>query len=118
MGGQRVQPMLHRPYPVKGSGQAPNPCLPACTCRRLTRALHGVAEVAFKRGLEELVWRSEGIDGYIRDALELVRDLDAVLVTIKDNVTRITELLRTFERSLMFERKVRVARAWLWQHAC
>jgi predicted metalloprotease with PDZ domain len=67
-------------------------------------------EAAFKRGLDELVWRSEGIDTYIRDVVELVRDLDAVLTTIKDNVARIVELLKTLARSLMIERKVGVGR--------
>jgi hypothetical protein len=63
--------------------------------------------VTLKRGLEELAWRSEGIDAYICDAVELVRDLDGVLTTIKDNVGHIQELLHGFERSLMFDRKVR-----------
>lgn len=40
------------------------------------------------RGLEELRWRSEGIEPFIRDALEAVRDLDSVLATLKDNVRR------------------------------
>ena len=40
------------------------------------------------RGLEELCWQSEGIEPFIKEALELVRDLDAVLATLKDNVRR------------------------------
>jgi hypothetical protein len=39
-------------------------------------------------GLQELQWRSDAIDTFIRDALEAVRDLDAVLTTLKDNVQR------------------------------
>jgi len=62
--------------------------------------------VALHRGLEELVWKNESTDAYIRDTVELVRDLDSVLTTIKDNVSRIVELLKTFEHNLMFDRKV------------
>jgi hypothetical protein len=64
------------------------------------------AEAALHRGLGGLVWKDEGTDAYIRDTLELVRDLDSVLTTIKDNVSHIEELLKTFERNLMFDRKV------------
>lgn len=63
-------------------------------------------EAALHRGLEELVWKNESTDAYIRDTVELVRDLDSVLTTIKDNVSRIVELLKTFEHNLMFDRKV------------
>jgi hypothetical protein len=64
------------------------------------------AEAALQRGLQELVWRSDGIDAYIKDTLELVRDLDGVLATIKDNVAKTVEILHGFERNLMFDRKV------------
>jgi hypothetical protein len=65
-----------------------------------------LAEAALQRGLQELVWRSDGIDAYIKDTLELVRDLDGVLATIKDNVAKTVEILHGFERNLMFDRKV------------
>ena len=39
-------------------------------------------------GLEDLQWRSDNIDAFIKDAVELVRDLDSVLSTLKDNVRR------------------------------
>lgn len=60
-----------------------------------------------QQGLEELVWCSDGIDGYIRETLELVKELDGILTTIKDNVTNTLDILKTFERNLMFDRKVR-----------
>lgn len=41
-----------------------------------------------RRGLEELQWRSDNIDAYIKDAVDLVRDLDGVLATLKDNARR------------------------------
>lgn len=41
-----------------------------------------------RSGLEELQWRSDAIDGFLRDALAAVRDLDGVLATLKDNVRR------------------------------
>ncbi|KAF6251999.1 flagellar outer dynein arm heavy chain beta [Scenedesmus sp. NREL 46B-D3] len=44
-------------------------------------------------------------DAYIRDTLELVRDLDVVLATIKDNVAKTVEIMHGFERNLMFDRK-------------
>ncbi|KAI8473051.1 MAG: flagellar outer dynein arm heavy chain beta [Monoraphidium minutum] len=71
----------------------------------LVEARLTAVEAALQRGLEELRWRSEGIEPFIRDALEAVRDLDSVLATLKDNVRRTQEVLRAFERSLMFERK-------------
>jgi hypothetical protein len=43
-------------------------------------------EAALKRGLEELNWRTGGIDTYIRESLEAVKDVDMILTTIKDNV--------------------------------
>lgn len=52
------------------------------------------------------MWRNEGTEAYIRETVELVRDLDSVLTTIKDNVVGIADLLKTFERNLMFDRKV------------
>jgi hypothetical protein len=70
--------------------------LTLCTC----------AEAALHRGLEGLVWRDDATDAYIRDTLELVRDLDSILTTIKENVAQIMELLKTFESNHMFERKV------------
>lgn len=64
------------------------------------------AEAALHRGLEGLVWRDDATDAYIRDTLELVRDLDSVLTTLKENVAQIMELLKTFESNHMFDRKV------------
>jgi hypothetical protein len=64
------------------------------------------AEAALHRGLEGLVWRDDATDAYIRDTLELVRDLDSVLTTLKENVAQIMELLKMFESNHMFDRKV------------
>lgn len=57
-------------------------------------------------GLEELQWRSESIDAFLRDALELVRDLDGVLATLKDNVRR------TQVRGAAVDCWVCMARSW------
>jgi hypothetical protein len=72
-----------------------------------------IAEAALHKGLEGLVWKDDGTDAYIRDTLELVRDLDSVLTTIKDNVSSIQELLKTFEQNLMFDRKVSSGVVWV-----
>eukprot|EP00879_Flechtneria_rotunda_P005416 GHRR01005708.1.p1 GENE.GHRR01005708.1~~GHRR01005708.1.p1 ORF type:complete len:1495 (+),score=578.36 GHRR01005708.1:300-4784(+) len=73
--------------------------------RPLVSAKLDAAEAALHRGLEELVWRSDGIDAYIRDTLELVKDLDGTLTTIKENVVHAVDILKGFERNLMFDRK-------------
>ncbi|GAX83887.1 hypothetical protein CEUSTIGMA_g11312.t1, partial [Chlamydomonas eustigma] len=62
-------------------------------------------ELALKRGQEDLNWRSEGIDVYIRESMELVKDVDMILTTIKDNVKETTKILKSWEKNLMFERK-------------
>lgn len=73
--------------------------------RPLVEARLLAAEAVLKRGLEELQWRSDAVDAYARDALELVRDVSATLATLKDNARRTQELLSVFQRSLMFERR-------------
>lgn len=52
------------------------------------------------------MWRDDATDAYIRDTLELVRQLDEVLTTIKENVSKIVDQLKVFEKNLMFDRKV------------
>ena len=54
----------------------------------LPYAIAAPSSAPASRGLEELQWRSDSIDAFIREALELVRELDAVLATLKDNVRR------------------------------
>lgn len=78
---------------------------------RFNVVLNTIAEAALQRGLQELVWRSGGIDAYIKDTLDMVKDLDGVLTTIKDNVAKTVEILKGFERKLMFERKVQIGMA-------
>eukprot|EP00878_Enallax_costatus_P014708 GHUV01015385.1.p1 GENE.GHUV01015385.1~~GHUV01015385.1.p1 ORF type:complete len:890 (+),score=327.73 GHUV01015385.1:1824-4493(+) len=73
--------------------------------RPLVSAKLDAAEPALQRGLEELVWANDGIDTYIKETLEIVKELDGILTTIKDNVANTLDLLRTFERNLMFDRK-------------
>lgn len=75
-------------------------------CLFLSWYLYATAEAALRRGLEELVWCSDGIDPYIKETLELVKELDGILTTIKDNVANTLELLKAFERNLMFDRRV------------
>ncbi|MEW5311809.1 MAG: hypothetical protein WDW38_003494 [Sanguina aurantia] len=62
-------------------------------------------DVALKNSLESMSWRSDNIDAYIRDCMELVKDVDLVLSTVKDNVRATTALLKAWERNLMFDRK-------------
>jgi dynein heavy chain len=57
------------------------------------------------QGLEVLNWKADNIDGFIREALDLVREVDLILTTIKDNVKRTREILKLWERNLMFDRK-------------
>jgi hypothetical protein len=56
--------------------------------RPLVQLKMEVVEAALQRGLAELNWRAEGIDGYIAETLELVKDVDLVLGTVKENVRR------------------------------
>ncbi|KAL6747291.1 flagellar outer dynein arm heavy chain beta [Haematococcus lacustris] len=60
---------------------------------------------ALVRGQSELNWKSESIDAYIRECMEMVRDVDTILSTIKDNVKATQNILRTWEKNLMFDRK-------------
>lgn len=62
-------------------------------------------ELALKRGMEEMNWRSDSIDQYIRESMELVKDVNEILTTIKDNVKNTMAILKTWEKNLMFERK-------------
>lgn len=62
-------------------------------------------EKTLQRGESELNWKSEGIDGYIRECMELVKDVDLTLTTIKDNVKATEGILKAWEKNLMFERK-------------
>jgi predicted DNA-binding protein YlxM (UPF0122 family) len=62
-------------------------------------------DTALKQGLKSLNWRSDSIDSYIRDCMELVKDIDLILTTIKDNVKKTQEILRLWEKNLMFDRK-------------
>lgn len=48
---------------------------------------------------------SDSIDQYIRDTMELVKDVNEILTTIKDNVKDTQRILKTWEKNLMFERK-------------
>ncbi len=49
--------------------------------------------------------QSDQIDSYIRECMEMVKDVDLILSTIKDNVTATQQLLKTWEKNLMFDRK-------------
>jgi predicted DNA-binding protein YlxM (UPF0122 family) len=49
--------------------------------------------------------RAQGIDVYIRESMELVKDVDMILTTIKDNVKETAKILKSWEKNLMFERK-------------
>lgn len=62
-------------------------------------------EQTLKRGLSELNWKSDGIDAFVRECMELVKDVDLTLTTIKDNVKATESILKLWEKNLMFERK-------------
>ena len=62
-------------------------------------------EATLRRGLGELNWKSDSIDAYIRECMEMVKDVDLTLSTIKDNVKATEALLKNWEKNLMFERK-------------
>ncbi|PNW78281.1 hypothetical protein CHLRE_09g403800v5 [Chlamydomonas reinhardtii] len=62
-------------------------------------------EQALNRGLAELNWKCAEIDTYIKECMELVKDVDLVLNTIKDNVKATQGILAMWEKNLMFERK-------------
>jgi dynein heavy chain len=62
-------------------------------------------ELSLKRGLHDLSWKSDGIDTYVKETMDLVKDLDLILTTIKDNVKETIKILKNWEKNLMFERK-------------
>ena len=57
--------------------------------------------------------QSKDINEYIREGLEMVREVDATLSTIKDNVQATRSILQSWERNSMFERKEGKVRPWL-----
>lgn len=62
-------------------------------------------EAALQRGCNELNWKSDTIDAYIKECMEMVNDVDTILSTIKDNVKATKDLLDKWTKNLMFERK-------------
>lgn len=145
--------MRRRPRPSHGLHAARHqraPPAPACAHPTAPKRVQLTPRhlAADRRGLEELQWRGDNIDAAIKEAVDLVRDLDGVLATLKDNARRTQvgtscrrqgqvwadpgqaaalrragaflqapllaapppcllpqDILRVFERSLMFERK-------------
>lgn len=45
------------------------------------------------------------INEYIRESMELVKEVDSILSTIKDNVTATRNILKAWEKNYMFDRK-------------
>ena len=62
-------------------------------------------ELSLKRGLQDLSWKSDGIDSYVKETMDSVKDLDLILTTIKDNVKDTIKILKGWEKNLMFDRK-------------
>eukprot|EP00201_Polytomella_parva_P017476 CAMPEP_0175071536 /NCGR_PEP_ID=MMETSP0052_2-20121109/19298_1 /TAXON_ID=51329 ORGANISM="Polytomella parva, Strain SAG 63-3" /NCGR_SAMPLE_ID=MMETSP0052_2 /ASSEMBLY_ACC=CAM_ASM_000194 /LENGTH=4543 /DNA_ID=CAMNT_0016338719 /DNA_START=12 /DNA_END=13643 /DNA_ORIENTATION=- len=62
-------------------------------------------EKTLNRGLHELNWKSDSIEAYLKETMDLVKDLDLILTTIKDNVKATISILKTWEKNLMFDRK-------------
>ena len=70
----------------------------------IEKKLEAVDE-ALAKGLGVLSWNSHHIDGYIAELMSLVKEVDAILKTIKGNVEQTTKVLAGWVRKLMFERK-------------
>ncbi|CAD7696266.1 unnamed protein product [Ostreobium quekettii] len=62
-------------------------------------------DAALKKGLQILTWNSPNIDDYIHEVMELVKEVESMLSTIKDNVKETKQILKTWETNLMFDRK-------------
>lgn len=61
--------------------------------------------------LQSVAWNSGGLDTYLTEAGQLVRELDGLLSCIKGTVAQAQGILQQWQRDVMFERKEgRVAR--------
>ena len=61
--------------------------------------------------LQSVAWNSDGLDAYLTEAGQLVRDLDGLLSCIKGTVAQAQGILQQWQRDVMFERREgRVAR--------
>jgi dynein heavy chain len=61
---------------------------------------------ALSKGFSELKWNSQNIDPFIKNAMDIVQDVDELFTKMKDNVKKITNLMKDWEEPL-FERKMR-----------
>lgn len=59
---------------------------------------------ALQAGIDTLKWNSKGIDPFIKNAMSIVTEVDELVKKMKDNVTRMTELMDQWKKPL-FERK-------------
>jgi len=55
--------------------------------------------------LQSVAWNSGGLDTYLAEAGQLVRELDGLLSCIKGTVTQSQGILQQWQRDVMFERK-------------
>ncbi|KAK9808985.1 hypothetical protein WJX72_007373 [[Myrmecia] bisecta] len=62
-------------------------------------------DAALKKGLQVLNWNSHHIDDHILEVMNLVKDVNETLTTVKGNVKRTSETLKDWSLNLMFERK-------------
>ena len=55
--------------------------------------------------MQALTWNSGILDAYLSEATQLVKDLDSLLLCIKDAVGQSQGILQQWQRDVMFERK-------------
>ena len=61
---------------------------------------------ALQKGIDELKWNSGNIDPFIKQAMEIVTQVDELVSKMKFNVKKIQSLMANWEEPL-FERKMR-----------
>jgi dynein heavy chain len=62
--------------------------------------------VSLAKGLADLKWNSQNIDPFIKNAMDVVTEVDELVRKMKDNVKKIENLMGNWEDPL-FERKMR-----------
>lgn len=57
------------------------------------------------RPMQVLTWNSNDLDDYVAEAIQLVKELDALLMYIKDAVGQTQGILQQWHHAVIFERK-------------
>lgn len=61
---------------------------------------------SLRPGIEDLKWNSQNIDPFIKEAMSIVQDVDELVKKMKENVSRIQEMMALWEEPL-FQRKAK-----------